>query len=187
MGPLTDPDVTSTGVASERLDLVPMTLDLMEALLRGDRESAQQMVGYRIPADWPDSIDSTLRFRAAIALAQPDALPLLFRAMVLRADSRVVVGRIGFHGPADDTGMLEIGYEVFPAYRRRGYAREAVLAMFGWAARDPAVLRFRASVSPENLASRNLVSGLGFIEVGTQWDEQDGEEIVFERHTARFP
>jgi len=69
---------------------------------------------------------------------------------------------------------------VFPEYRRRGYAREAVLAMLRWAQRDPGVRRFRASVSPENLPSRNLVAGLGFVEVGTQWDEEDGEEIVFE-------
>jgi RimJ/RimL family protein N-acetyltransferase len=47
---------------------------------------------------------------------------LFLLAMVLRTDPEVVVGRIGFHGPADDTGMLEIGYEVFPPYRRKGYA-----------------------------------------------------------------
>jgi [ribosomal protein S5]-alanine N-acetyltransferase len=173
--------MTSSDVSSDRLDLLPMTLELMEALLHGDRESAQQMVGYRIPTDWPQSMESTLRFRIAIAQAQPETLPLLLRAMVLRTDPTVVVGRIGFHGPTDDTGMLEIGYEVFPTFRRQGYAREAVLAMFRWAQRDTAVLRFRATVSPDNLASRRLVAGLGFIEVGSQWDEEDGEETVFER------
>jgi RimJ/RimL family protein N-acetyltransferase len=81
--------------------------------------------------------------------------------------------------------MLEIGYEVFPPYRRQGYAREAVLAMFRWAQLDPSVMRFRATVSPENAPSRNLVAGLGFTEVGTQWDEEDGEETIFER-SARY-
>ena len=168
-------------VRSNRLDLVPMTLELMETLLLGDRESAQRMVGYRIPADWPHGFESVLRFRIAIARTQPETLPLLLRAMVLRADPEVVVGRIGFHGPPDDAGMLEIGYEVFPSYRRRGYAREAVQAMLRWARHDPAVRRFRASVSPDNLPSRRLVTGLGFIEEGTQWDEEDGEETLFER------
>jgi ribosomal-protein-alanine N-acetyltransferase len=172
--------IQSDAVRSDRLDLLAMTVELMEALQRGDRESAQQMIGYRIPADWPQGMESVLRFRIAIARAQPETLPLLLRAMVLRTGPEVVVGRIGFHGPPDETGMLEIGYEVFPAFRRQGYAREAVVAMFGWAQRDPAVLRFRASVSPDNLASRSLVTGLGFIEVGTQWDEEDGEETIFE-------
>jgi RimJ/RimL family protein N-acetyltransferase len=177
--------MTSSAVSSDRLNLAPMTLELMEALLCGDRTSAQLMVGYRIPSDWPVGMEPTLRFRIAVARRQPETLPLLLRAMVLRADPEVAIGRIGFHGPADDSGMLEIGYEVFPAYRRQGYAREAVLAMFDWAQRDPAVLRFRASVSPENLPSRRLVAGLGFIEVGSQWDEQDGEETVFERATGQ--
>lgn len=167
-------------MSSDRLDLVPMSLELMEALLREDRESAQAMVGYRIPPDWPAGMESVLRFRIAIARERPQALPLLLRAMVLRAEPGLVAGRLGFHGPVDDGGMLEIGYEVFPEYRRRGYAREAVVAMMGWARRDPSVLRFRASVSPQNLPSRNLVTGLGFTEVGSQWDEEDGEETLFE-------
>ena len=178
--------MTKADVSSEHLDLVPMSLELMEALQRGDHTSAQQLAGYRIPAEWPEGMESVLRFRIAIAVAHPEALPLLLRAMALRADPEVVVGRIGFHGPADDTGMLEIGYEVFPPYRRRGYAREAVVAMFRWAQRDPAVLRFRATVSPDNEPSRNLIAGLGFTEVGTQWDEEDGEETIFERSAGQI-
>lgn len=173
-------------VTSNRLNLVPMTLEFMEALLGGDRERAQAMVGYQIPADWPQGVESVLRFRVAVARAQPQAVPLLLRAIALRADPAVVVGRIGFHGPADNDGMLEIGYEVFPAYRRRGYAREAVLAMLRWAQGDPAVLRFRASISPQNVPSRRLVGALGFTQVGRQWDELDGEELVFERQAGHI-
>ena len=173
--------MSSPAVRSERLDLLAMSLELMEALLAGDRERAQPLAGYPIPGDWPAGMESTLRFRIAIARQQPKALPLLLRAMVLGSDPDVVVGRIGFHGPADDAGTLEIGYEVFPAFRRQGYAREAVLAMFGWALTDPSVLRFRATVSPGNAPSRRLVAGLGFVEVGSQWDEDDGEETIFER------
>lgn len=172
---------TDTAVSSDRLDLVPMSLELMEALQRRDLESAQQMVGYRIPPGWPHGMESVLRFRIAIARERPEALPLLLLAMVLRADPEVVVGRFGFHGPVDHDGMLEVGYDVFPQYRRQGYAREALVAMMSWARRDPAVLRFRASVRPDNAPSRALVAGLGFIEVGSQWDEEDGEETLFER------
>jgi RimJ/RimL family protein N-acetyltransferase len=172
--------VTRADVRTDRLDLLPMSLELMETLVRGDLESARSMVGYRIPADWPHAMESVLRFRIAIARVQPETLPLLLRVMVLRADPQVAVGRIGFHGPVDDAGMLEIGYEVFTAYRRQGYAREAVVGMFRWAQGDPAVLRFRASVSPQNAPSRNLVVGLGFTEVGSQWDDEDGEETLFE-------
>lgn len=175
-----------TEVSSPRLVLAPMTLDLMDALIRGHREIAQPMIGYRLPESWPQGDEAVLRFRSTIARAEPEALPLLLRAMVLRADPEVMVGRIGFHGPPDDDGTLEIGYKVFPEFRRRGYAREAVLAMLRWAQRDPRVRRFRASVSPENLPSRHLVTGLGFVEVGSQWDEEDGEELLFERAAGQI-
>jgi RimJ/RimL family protein N-acetyltransferase len=176
----------SAAITTDRLVLVPMSLELMEALLRGDRDAAQRMVGYRIPDDWPLDIESTLGFRVPVARMHPKVLPWLFRVMLFRADPEVVVGRIGFHGPADADGMVEIGYEVLPAHRRQGYAREAVVAMFGLVQQDPAVRVFRASVSPNNLPSRRLVTGLGFLEVGTQWDEEDGEERIFERSAGEL-
>lgn len=178
-------EATGADVVSDRLVMVPMSLELMETLLRGDRDAAQQLVGYRIPDDWPEAVESTLKFRVPVARAYPAALSLLYRVMVLRADPEVVVGRIGFHGPVDEGGMIEIGYEVFPAYRRRGFAREAVVAMFALAERDPAVRRLRASVSPDNLPSRRLVTGLGLVEIGVQWDEEDGEETIFELDTTQ--
>jgi [ribosomal protein S5]-alanine N-acetyltransferase len=38
----------------------------------------------------------------------------------------------------------------------------------------------RASISPDNIASRRLVEQYGFVEVGEQWDDEDGLERVFE-------
>ena len=38
----------------------------------------------------------------------------------------------------------------------------------------------RATVSPDNTASWNLILQYGFAEIGEQWDEEDGLEIVYE-------
>ena len=62
----------------------------------------------------------------------------------------------------------------------RGYAIEAVRAAFDWATRIHGIRRFRASVSPDNERSRNLIDRLGFRQVGDQWDDEDGLELVFE-------
>jgi ribosomal-protein-alanine N-acetyltransferase len=35
------------------------------------------------------------------------------------AERGVAVGRAGFHGPPDADGMVEVGYAVDPAFRRR--------------------------------------------------------------------
>ena len=94
--------------------------------------------------------------------------------------ARRVIGTIGFHGPPDERRRLEIGYSVQPAYRRQGFAREAVRAMLDWAASEHGIHRFIASISPTNEASLALTRGFGFVQTGEQMDEIDGLELVFE-------
>jgi RimJ/RimL family protein N-acetyltransferase len=93
---------------------------------------------------------------------------------------QVAVGRAGYHGPPDQSGMVEIGYAVDPAYRRRGYARAALEALLQRAAREPRVKTVRVSISPGNAASYALASQYGFAKVGEQWDDEDGLEIIYE-------
>ncbi len=94
---------------------------------------------------------------------------------------RTAVGRAGFHGPPDETGMVEVGYAIDPDHRRRGYARAALAVLLDRAAREPAVTTVRASVRPDNTGSRALVTEAGFIPVGEQWDDEDGLETIYER------
>lgn len=96
----------------------------------------------------------------------------------------MAVGRAGFHGPPDGDGMVEIGYAIDPAFRRRGYARAALEALLARAEAEPAVRRVRVSISPDNHASQNLALPYGFAKTGEQWDDEDGLEIVYELASA---
>jgi RimJ/RimL family protein N-acetyltransferase len=98
---------------------------------------------------------------------------------------QLAAGRAGYHGPPDASGMVEVGYAVDPAYRRRGYARAALEALLRRAAREPGVRTVRVSISPGNTASYALASQYGFAKVGEQWDEEDGLEIVYEVPASR--
>ncbi len=95
-------------------------------------------------------------------------------------ERQLAVGRAGFHGPPDGDGMVEVGYAVDVEYRRQGYARAALAAMLDRAAHEPGVRVVRASVSPDNTPSLNLIAQFGFVQVGEQWDEEDGLELVHE-------
>ncbi|HEV7188851.1 MAG TPA: GNAT family N-acetyltransferase [Blastococcus sp.] len=95
-------------------------------------------------------------------------------------DRRLAVGRAGYHGPPDAAGMVEVGYSIDPQFRRQGYARAALRALLTRAEADPDVRTFRATISPDNVASRDLVVAHGLVEVGEQWDDEDGLEIVYE-------
>ena len=102
-------------------------------------------------------------------------------------DLRLAVGRAGYHGPPDADGMVEVGYSIDPQYRRQGYARAALRALVDRAAQEPGVSTVRASISPDNAASRDLVLSEGFVAVGEQIDDEDGLEIVYERTVALRP
>ena len=96
-------------------------------------------------------------------------------------ERQLAVGRAGFHARPDAAGLVEIGYAVDPAYRRRGYARAAFEALLARAAADPLVRTVRVTIQPDNLASAGLIARYGFTEVGEQWDDEDGLEIIYER------
>lgn len=100
--------------------------------------------------------------------------------IVVAEPAGAVVGYAGFHGPPDEAGMVELGYSVIPAYRRQGYAKAVLSALVRRAVAEARVRTVRVTISPDNTASLATISGFGFVEVGEQWDEEDGLELLFE-------
>jgi [ribosomal protein S5]-alanine N-acetyltransferase len=167
-------------ISSERLDLPSLSGEQMEALLAGDVEAVARATGALYSPEWLGDNAGHLARRARQLRADPAIRRWLVRPIVLREGDRAVIGTINFHGPPDGRGMLEVGYSLLPEFRGRGYAIEAVRALFAWAKRDPVVRVFRASVSPGNDRSLHLIDKLGFVQIGDQMDEEDGLELVFE-------
>jgi len=173
-------------IRTNRLALVPLSPVFLDALLGGRRDDAEAALGLELPAGWPDRHDlGFLELRRNQARADPAREEWLPRAIALE---RRMIGHIGFHGPPGinarrEPEAVEVGYTVFPAHRRRGYAREAVHALLAWA-REQGVDHFIASVAPHNEPSLRLVRRLGFAEVGRHWDDEDGEELEFELSDA---
>ena len=90
---------------------------------------------------------------------------------MIELDSATVVGDIGFHGPPDDTGTIEVGYSVTPSHRRRGYATEAATALVGWAGSQPGIQVVVAGCDPQNQPSIRTLERAGFYRTG----EANGE------------
>jgi [ribosomal protein S5]-alanine N-acetyltransferase len=156
-----------------------MSPAFMQASLDGRLAEAARLLGAALPPDWPKGRARTLRMRLDDLARNPAARPWLLRAMVLREPERRLIGHIGFHDPPGPEGTIEVGYSVLPPYQRRGYALEAVEALFGWATQEHGITQFVASVGPWNEPSLGLVRKLGFVQTGVRWDDEDGEELVF--------
>jgi [ribosomal protein S5]-alanine N-acetyltransferase len=155
--------------------------ELLEALLAKDQAAAVNELGVAVPESWLDEMKDHLEMRLDQSRSDPRAGPWLLRAVIVRAPERIVIGYINFHGPPEDPGWVEIGYDILPEHRRKGFATEAATAMFDWAASRHGITRMRASISPENEPSLKMIAKLGFTRVGEQIDEIDGLEWIFER------
>ncbi|WP_445151740.1 GNAT family N-acetyltransferase [Baekduia sp. Peel2402] len=161
---------------SVRLPLLDATA--LEALVRGDLAAASEAAGVALPAWFPEN-EFLWTLRLGQVVGEPEHGPWLTRVVVDEA-TRAAVGLAGFHGPPDERGMVEVGYETSPEHRRQGYARAAVLGLIELAGAGGATV-VRASVAPGNDPSLALIDGLGFVHIGEQIDEIDGLELVFER------
>lgn len=176
----------TTVISSVRLDLVSMTPQFLEASIAGDAHEAARLLGLAVPPAW---FEETWLMQLRLDDLRRDATlqPWLLRAVGLR-ETGTMIGHIGFHtAPGPEylrdlaPGGVEMGYTIFPDYRRHGYAREACAAVMDWAQREHHVTRFVLSISPENTPSLRIAQHFGFQHIGSHMDEDDGEETVFER------
>ena len=69
-------------------------------------------------------------------------------------------------GSRQTRGQPRIGYETRPAYRRRGYASEAVAALAHWALTRPGVRRVFAETKSGNTGSIKVLMATGFVPSG---------------------
>ncbi|MGZ5405574.1 MAG: GNAT family N-acetyltransferase [Nocardioides sp.] len=161
------------------LKLVQLSVPAMHALVAGDLETASRVAGATLT---PYLVDESWlwRIRLEQAAADPSSLRWIARAAV-DTETGQVVGHVGFHGPPDDDGTVEVAYSVDPQHRRRGYATAMLRTALEWAASEPGVRTVRASISPDNAASLATLSPFGFERTGEQWDDEDGLELIFER------
>ena len=163
------------------LRYVPLGKDGMELLRDGDTAAAGDLLGLRLGDDFVDEEARWLwNFRLG-QMAQADAAQLPWLARQIGVDAEgAAVGHAGFHGPPDENGMVEVGYVVLPAHRRRGHARAMLTELLRRAGADPAVRTVRAAIRPDNAASLATIAPFGFVRTGEQWDEIDGRELLFE-------
>ena len=171
-------------IQTKRLDLIPLSPAVLRAALELDRNKIGRLLGASVPQSW-EIRRGALELWLRQLEANPALQPWLARGMVLRSEGQLI-GGIGCHSdpfsaPASGLKTVELGYNVVEAWRRRGFAQEAIEALIQWASTQHRVPRFVLSISPENQPSRALAAKMGFQKVGFKIDEQDGHEDIFEK------
>lgn len=170
-------------IQTPRLLLRLVPLAGLAATAAKDAEACAHLIAPRLPAEWFEDA-WVFGLRLDQWKDDPAYAPWSIRAMVLK-ETGEIVGTINGHDKprafehAGEEGLIiEMGYSVFEAHRRRGIAHEAITSLAGFA-RAEGVRWVRLSISPGNEASRALARKLGAVKIGSHIDEIDGPEDVY--------
>lgn len=168
-------------LVTERLRLIPITLDALEAVLAYDKPRAEALVGASFPPGWPDDplLDVGFPYSRAAIHADPETR-LWGDSLVVLRDQPCVVGSVVFHGrPAD--GIAEVGYSIEQRSRGNGLATEATRACVEWALAQAGIDAVRATTFPWHVASLGVIRNVGMQQIATREHDTLGELLVFER------
>lgn len=162
-------------IETERLQLIPCEIQYFEAILN-DQPKLASLLQVKLADDW-------LGFEAAQEAMKPSYQHLRSHPEILgwwtylfvHKPDQTLIGLGGFKGVANEEGMVELGYAVAPAYRRRGLAIEATRGMIEYAFQHPGIRRVDAHTLPEKNASTGVLEKAGMKFMGTVNDPDDGE------------
>ncbi|MFF9471413.1 GNAT family N-acetyltransferase [Streptomyces roseolus] len=149
-------------VATARLLLHPLTV------AEGERVAARERLpGERWGEGYP-GVGDLASVGAFLRRCAEDGDPGAFRTYQIRvAESGLVVGGIGFHGPPGPDGAVAVGYGIVPGERGKGYASEALAAVVG-VARSAGAAVLRGDADPANAASHRVMERAGMRRVAEE-------------------
>ena len=179
-----------TVLYTERLELVPITLEVVEAVFRGDRAALERAAGAKIPDKWPGRALIERAFSASLDHIRANPAKRLWgdRLMITRPCEdceRRVVGSVVFHGAPDEDGVVEVGYGVEQSSQGRGYGTEATCAAVAWALSQEGVRAVTAATFAWHTASVKILQRAGLTPSGWREHELLGEMQLFERRADR--
>ena len=184
--PMPQDNVSEAMIATPRLELHHICVDdLLSLFDTPDDVSIYEGKPYANPHRILMDESGPLRWRVPQVKSDPSVNKWFVRWMVEK-ETREIVGSTSFHGPPDVQGMMEIGLGVHTDFQRRGYATEALTAMWSWVIDQPGVELLRYTVDPNNEASVAVIKKFGFERVGQQIDPEDGPEDIYEMSANEF-
>jgi len=84
----------------------------------------------------------------------------------LKENPDKIIGTIGYWRFTPQHHRVELGYVLMPEHWRKGYMKEAILAVLDYAFDVMKVHSIEANIDPENLASAAVLKAAGFVQEG---------------------
>src|SRR5829696_8428742 len=151
--------------------LVPATVPLLNAL-NEDRTLFCELIDSRVRDGWPE-FPEPIGFTLEHLQKAPEADQAWSMQFFVDPATGRLLGSGGFAAPPVDR-PVEIGYEVAPAFRGRGFGTAAARALVERAVASGEVDHVIAHTQPGPNASTGVLGSLGFEHVADQEDPEIG-------------
>lgn len=151
----------SKKITTERLYLLPFTMKIAKEVMDGQFTSLAEL-GLKLGKGWPDEdlMECLPRIIGNLELVEE---PSGFESwMVIDKENKTLIGDAGFKGQPNEEGVVDLGYSIVGAERRKGYAAEAATGLIEWAFKQPEVKVITARCAHVNEASTKTLTALGF-------------------------
>ena len=166
-------------IHTQRLRLLTCELPHLTAIAQNPA-SLGTLLGVTVPDHWPAHRSA---YGHAEALARKNPLLVMsgwWLYLFVDPASKVLVGSGGFKSAPDADGIIEIGCEIAPDYRRQAYATEALLGLIRYAFSRSGVSAVQGHSLARKCPRSELLRALGMKKVGVAADAAAGEVWVWQ-------
>lgn len=154
---------------TRHLRMESWTAELADAAIH-DKTKLGRMLDVKVPDDFPNQSVREHVLPSKVTELQMDPSRGVWSGMIIHTADNIIIGSMGYKSPPDTEGMVEIGYDIIPAYQGNGYATEMAKALIAWAFEQPLVRCITAECLPDNFPSVRVLEKVGMRRVGSSAD-----------------
>lgn len=159
-------------IETMNLKLISTDLEILKAAIDGNEKLAIQ-IGASVPDNWTEFGIGALQYTLD-KLTENVAELGWWTYFPIHKQDKALIGSGGYMGKPSTDGIIEIGYEIAPAYRNRGFATEMAMGLIANGFKDANVKTIIAHTLGYDNASTRVLQKCGFSKVQEINDPDEG-------------
>lgn len=163
---------------TDRLLLIPFTIELIEATLLG-RKKLAELSGFEVASEWPGIEFSFYLPFALEELKKNPEMEKWTRLIILKKEHKII-GEISAQGNDKDSWVPELGYGIVDSYSNQGFATEAVKIFLEWLTKSEKIPLIKAKTYLRNTKSQHILKNSGFFKTGEGLIGKDQKIVKYE-------
>lgn len=159
-------------VETKHLKLIPCNPDILKSAIQGDEDLAK-FLQVTVQEVWTEFGTGPLQY-SLDKLTESEEEKGWWSYFPIYKPENKLIGSGGYKGKPTTEGVVEIGYEIAPAFRNRGLATEMAKGLIENALKDKRVQTIIAHTLAEENPSTKVLKKCGFEKVQEINDPEDG-------------